>query len=116
MRYEKNFPFFLLLDGMACAHAQSVSEQIVQMVPAGGEVYRHGYDELSAADKALYDTIVGSLLRLDANNFSPYYYHRCYLTGVSSTRNIYNLMDDLARIQYDMPSILYWEYKLTCKK
>lgn len=90
---------------MACAHAQSVSEQIVQMVPTGGEVYRHGYEELSAADKALYDTIVGSLLRFDANNFSPYYYHRCDLTGVPSTRNIYDLMDDLSRIQHDMPEM-----------
>lgn len=95
----------LLLGSIGCAHAQTVAEQIVQKVPSSGEVYRHGYEELSATNKALYDTIVGSLLRFEANNFSAYYYHRCDLLGVPSTRNIYDLIDDLSRIQHDMPEM-----------
>lgn len=97
--------FLLLLLVGTTAVGQSVRDSIAMLVPRGEEVFRWGYSELSAADKSLYDTIVGSVIRFEANNFSPYYYHRVDLLGVSNTMSIQQLSYTLERISRDMPEL-----------
>lgn len=99
----KKILLFSLLLLSASLRAQSVSDSIVSLVPKGAEVYRWGYSHLSASDQQLYDTIVGSLLRFEANNFQPFYYHRCDLPGVPITTDIQLLISMLERISRDIP-------------
>lgn len=85
--------------------AQTTAEKIAALIPSGKEVYRHGYSELDDESKALYDGIVESLCKFEANNASPNYYHRCDLTDVPTNRSIYSVMADLKRIEHDMPEM-----------
>lgn len=88
-----------------CVFAQSVGEKIKALIPSGEKVYRHGYSELDNDGKALYNSIIESLCGFEANNASPNYYHRCDLTGVPTSRNIYTLMADIKRIEHDVPEM-----------
>lgn len=94
----------LLVFGIT-AVGQTVQDSIVALVPRGNEVYRWGYSELTDADKALYDTIVGSVIRFEANNYSAYYYHRVDLLGVPNTMSIQQLSYTLERISRDVPEL-----------
>lgn len=102
------FFFTLLLALGLCplAQAQTTKDSIAEMVPRGNEVFRWGYNELQTAqERMLYDTIVGSLIRFDANNASPYYYHRCDLTGLPNTMSIQEVIAWLNKLSYDVPEL-----------
>lgn len=104
MKLKHRIIIILLLVGISIS-AQTTKDSIVALVPHGTEVYRHGYMELNQADRAMYDSILGSLLRFDDNNYSPYYYHRCDLPIVPTNYSIYDLMNDLSRMYKDIPEL-----------
>lgn len=85
--------------------AQNTAESISALIPRGEDVFRWGYSELNAQERQMYDTIVGSLIRFEANNASPYYYHSCYLTGVPNTIDIQQLISMLTRVSRDIPEL-----------
>jgi len=58
------------------ASAQSVGDQIYALIPSGEEVYRHGYNQLSEEEKAVYDQIIDAYCHFEANNYMQYQYHR----------------------------------------
>lgn len=87
------------------AAAQNVTESISSLVPRGEEVFRWGYSELNGQDRQIYDTIVGSLIRFEANNASPYYYHSCNLNGVPNTTSSQELISMLTRVSHDIPEL-----------
>lgn len=95
----------LVLCGTVNSFAQSTGDKIAALIPSGVDVYRHGYNELNDEDKSLFNSIVKSLCHFEANNASPNYYHRCDLTGVPKERNIYTVMDDIHRIEHDVPEM-----------
>lgn len=85
--------------------AQTVGDQIEALIPGWGSVYRHGYEELDQAGRERYEAVVGALCHFEANNASPYYYHRCNLPMIAPKYSIYDLMHDLERIQRDVPEM-----------
>lgn len=91
--------------GMTNVFAQSLGDKIVALIPSGKDVYRYGYNELSDEDKKLYDSEIESLCHFEANKGHSGIEHRCDLTGVPSSRNIYSVMYDLKRIQHDVPEM-----------
>ena len=105
---KRSFFLLLLLFSAIVMSAQqsATKDSIAGLVPRGNEVFRWGYSELTSdQDKALYDTILGSLIRFDDNNFSPYYYHRCDLTGVPNTMDIQQVIAWLSRLSNDIPEL-----------
>lgn len=101
----KRLLYILLLLPMM-SQAQTVKDSIAEIIPRGNDVFRWGYGELqSTQEMALYDTILGSLIRFDANNASPYYYHRCDLAGVPNSMNIQDVIAWLGKLSYDVPEL-----------
>lgn len=95
-----------LMAASVCAQNQAIKDSIANRIPRGEQVFRWGYSELQTdEERALYDTIMGSLVRFDANNFSPYYFHRCDLTGVPNTMNIQQVIAWLSRLSHDVPEL-----------
>lgn len=94
----------MLLCGII-ATAQNVGDEIRALIPEWGSVYRHGYEALDKKAKERYEDIVEALCHFEANNASPYYFHRCDLPMVDPMYSIYNLIDDLERIQRDVPEM-----------
>lgn len=88
-----------------CRAQQSLGDQIEALIPAWGSVYRHGYEALGQEGRERYEAIVRALCHFEANNASPYYYHRCDLPMIDPMYSIYDLMHDLERIQRDVPEM-----------
>ncbi len=97
--------FVMSVLGCCAGVAQTVGDQIEELIPGWGSVYRHGYEQLDAAGRERYEAIVGALCHFEANNASPYYYHRCDLPMIDPMYSIYDLMHDLERIQRDVPEM-----------
>lgn len=87
------------------ASAQSVGDQIYALIPSGEEVYRHGYAQLSEDDKVLYDRIIEAFCHFEANNYSPYYFHRVELPDDIEIMSIYTLKDFFTLILNDVPEM-----------
>lgn len=85
--------------------AQDITSEILSYIPEWASTYRHGYGELDSSAKERYESMAEALCSFEANNYSPYYYHRCDLSMLPINYSIYDLMDDLERIQRDMPEM-----------
>jgi len=94
----------LLLSMMAFAEF-TPTQQILQLVPRDSAVFRYGYMQLNSAKQAMYDTILGSVLRFEVNKPSAYTNNTCPLFGVSNTYNVFTLKDDIARMYNDIPEL-----------
>lgn len=103
---KKRHLIFLLsvLCTCGCA-AQSIGDRITALIPEWGSVYRHGYENLNDADRMRCEGIVEALCHFEANNFSPYFFHRCDLPMVDAYYPVKSLISDLERIQRDVPEM-----------
>lgn len=88
-----------------CLTLSVMADEVRSLVPRGTDVYRHGYMELNATDRALYDTILGSIIGFEANNYSAFYYHKCPLMGVDNMRNSQLVAKDMMRMYNDIPEL-----------
>src|SRR5690606_17100720 len=79
---------------------EAIKDSIVAIVPSGSQVYRYGYNELSETDKAMYDYILETLCRFDANKAAGSIYHRVDFdfAGQGFTADLNSLMYMLTRI------------------
>lgn len=86
---------------------EAIKDSIAAIVPSGSQVYRYGYNELSETDKAMYDYILETLCRFDANKAAGSIYHRVDfdLAGQGFTTDFYSLMYMLTRIYRDVPEM-----------
>jgi len=105
LRIKILFTLISPLLASAICYGGTIRDSIIALVPRDTAVYRYGYLELNQTNRALYDTILGSLIRFEANYDAPYQHHRCDLTGVSNSRNTTLVMNDLARLQNDIPEL-----------
>jgi len=101
----KKILLLLSLISSICAYAQSVKEQISSKIPKGDKVFRYGYNELTTAEKSIYENVVDELIHFDANNAMPYYYHTVELKSLPSNITATELSHILARIKNDMPEM-----------
>lgn len=85
--------------------AQSTESSILSLIPQSDEVFRWGYSELDAQGRQLYDSTLATLVRFEANNFSPYYYHRVDLPCIPNTVSIQEVTYLLTRLQHDVPEL-----------
>jgi len=102
---KTNLILALIIGWSSVVTATTTHDSIVALVPRDTAVYRYGYLELNAQNRALYDTIVGSLIRFEANYYAPYQYHRCDLTGISNQSDFNWVKNALARVQNDIPEL-----------
>jgi hypothetical protein len=86
---------------------EAIKDSIAAIVPSGSQVYRYGYNELSETDQAMYDYILETLCRFDANKAAGSIYHRVDfdLEGQGFTTDLYSLMYMLIRIYRDVPEM-----------
>jgi len=85
----------------------AIKDSIVARILSGPHVYRYGYNELSETDKAMYDYILETLCRFDANKTAGTTYHRVAFDfaqrGITTDLNA--LMYMLKRIHRDVPEL-----------
>lgn len=85
--------------------AQEIKNGIADLVPTGTEVYRYGYDKLTAEEKAVYDQCLVDIIGFNTSIKDITYVYAPLSSYPSSTTNVNKVIPMLKRLTRDVPEL-----------